>query len=50
MDCMGYVKKKQVEKIIEIMRKLLLGTANNIPENRNKVKLWYNSFKSMMGM
>lgn len=29
------------------MRKLLLGTANNITENINKVKLWYNSFKKV---
>lgn len=29
------------------MRKLLLGTANNIPENISKVKLWHNSFKKV---
>ena len=29
------------------MRKLLLGTANNITENINKVKLWHNSFKKV---
>ena len=29
------------------MRKLLLGTASNIPENINKVKLWHNSFKKV---
>ena len=27
------------------MRKLLLGTANNIPQHIDKVKLWHNSFK-----
>ena len=29
------------------MRKLLLGTANNITENINKVKLWHDSFKKV---